>query len=136
MTSRLNHILLIDDSDDDNEFHEIVLHDGDFAQHVTTVTSAEKALAFFSANKHQLPELIFLDAMMPRINGFELIQKFKQIIEAERITSLPKIILLSGIYYPSLEDITTNADYKNLVAGYRIKPLTRNMVTEILQTNF
>ncbi len=136
MKKQLRNILLVDDSDEDNEFHEIVIHDGAFAEKITIFTTAEKALAYFESKPNPLPELVFLDGMMPRISGFELVGQIRNLLAEREPANWPKIFLLSGSYNPEMDKILNNPDYRNLVLGYRIKPLTRNMLIEILATHF
>ncbi len=133
MPEKLLHILLVDDSDEDNEFHEIAIKQSGLARNVTTITSAEAALSFLEHSTSDLPDLIFLDAMMPRINGFELIGKINDLLTQKNIepNEFPAIYLLSGSYNPEMDRVLQNKQYAALVKGYRIKPLTAAMVTAI-----
>ncbi|MBP6732698.1 MAG: response regulator [Chitinophagales bacterium] len=133
MPEKLLHILLVDDSDEDNEFHEIAIKQSGLARNVTTITSAEAALSFLEQSTSNLPDLIFLDAMMPRINGFELIGKISDLLTQKNIelNEFPAIYLLSGSYNPEMDRVLQNKLYEALVKGYRIKPLTAAMVAAI-----
>ncbi|HLP50861.1 MAG TPA: response regulator [Chitinophagales bacterium] len=137
----LEHVLLIDDSVEDNEFHEIVIKGAAVARHLTCITDAVKAIDFFkqavNGPEAAFPQLIFLDIMMPKVDGFELITKLRQIIaEAKHPVRMPCIYILSGAYNPVIETYLQNPGYNDLVVGYRLKPLTKTMLNEIVQKHF
>lgn len=129
----MKHILLIDDSEEDNEFHELAIAEAGIDCTVSVNTSAEAGLKFLENSLEDLPGLIFIDAMMPRINGFELVEKINNLLKSKNVPpdNVPAIYLLSGSYNPALEKIMQNNDYGVLVKGYRIKPLTAAMVKAI-----
>jgi CheY-like chemotaxis protein len=136
------HILLIDDSPEDNEFHEIVITGAGVTQKLSCITDAVKAVEFFKqeisdGDSNSFPQLIFLDIMMPKISGFELLNKLRLLLAGAggRIKK-PAIYILSGAYNPVIDDYLQNPDYNDLVLGYKIKPLTKTMVTEIIDKHF
>jgi hypothetical protein len=75
--------------------------------------------------------------MMPKISGFELLNKLRLLLAGAggRIKK-PAIYILSGAYNPVIDDYLQNPDYNDLVLGYKIKPLTKTMVTEIIDKHF
>lgn len=69
--------------------------------------------------QNQLPDFIILDINMPRINGWEVLQKLNQ-----QLINLPVVMLTSSID-PSDQ---RKADDEPLVKGFMIKPLTGDML--------
>ena len=70
--------MLIDDDDDDNFFHQMVLNEVDVANKVQVAESAFEALDYLREGK-QIPELIFLDINMPKMNGWEFLNEYKKL---------------------------------------------------------
>ena len=138
MSKALKHIALIDDGEEDNEFHALAIKKAGFNCTISVRTSAESGLAFIEEWINDLPDLIFLDAMMPRINGFEMVGKIDALLASKNVevSSRPKIYLLSGSYNPEMDRVLQNKEYETLVKGYRIKPLTAAMLLDIVKTNF
>lgn len=91
------HILLIEDNHVhvmliEKAFHEI----GSFNYTFTTVENGYRAMQFFNMlrdnPKANLPDLIFLDLEMPKVNGFEVLQFIKSTPYLKHIP----VLILSG----------------------------------------
>jgi len=130
MTKKLNCILLVDDNDADNEYHQIVINRMGITDNICLAENGEEALAFLKKENQLLPELIFLDINMPRMNGWEFLEEYKKLdIDKKRV-----IILM----------LTTSANPADLerakkieeVTGFQVKPLTAAMLTEIIESYF
>lgn len=136
----LNQIMLVDDNEADNEFHQIVLEKSKFAKQVNAFSDAREALEYLKQcvnTSAALPDLIFLDILMPRTDGFELLAEFKKILAANPDSKRKiKICFLSGNYDPMMEIYLNSPNYDDLVLGYRFKPLTQKMLIEILEKYF
>lgn len=138
----IGHILLIDDNSEDNEFHEIVIISTGISQKLTCISDAVKAVdilknSICANNGSDFPQLIFLDTMMPKLNGFELLDKLNRLLaKTELSISKPVVYILTGAYNPTIDDYLKNPDYNDLVYGYKIKPLTKTMVREIAEKHF
>ncbi len=76
MKPLLREVMLIDDSDADNFFHEMLIERSGLAQVVRVFDWAEKALDWLSGNPEHDVDLILLDINMPRMNGFEFLDAF------------------------------------------------------------
>lgn len=66
------HILLVDDEDDCNFVTKLVLKKAGYSGKLTCYTAPEEAIDHLRRGE-DLPDLMFVDINMPRMNGFELI---------------------------------------------------------------
>ena len=80
-------ILIVDDSDDVQEFCQIILQNKYELHSAANVKEAEDFLA------HDKPDLILLDIYMPRVDGLMLAEQIKA---DPRLSDIP-IIMMSGL---------------------------------------
>ncbi len=126
--------MLIDDSEHDNFFHERVIRKADASKEVVVFQSARKGLDFLRTrddHNDMHPELIFLDVNMPGMDGWEFLVEYAKL--EERFRSQVVVIMLSHSENP--ED-ATKAQASGVAAEFRTKPLTEELLAEILQTYF
>lgn len=111
---KLPAILLIeDDTIERMKFHRTIKKAG-FENQVFETTNGEEALESLTKNQ-KLPDLIFLDLNMPRVNGLE----FLKIIKAnEQLRHIPCIVITTSNYDKDLLE-----SYRLGIAGYIVKPL-------------
>jgi response regulator of citrate/malate metabolism len=126
---KIRKALIIDDSIMDCMINEHILHQSNFAEIIDIKYSAATALAYLRdhiANPKNLPDLIFLDLMMPEKDGFDFIKSFGE---------------LDGIihYYCSIIVLSSNLDYIDyqrslaspFVSNYLKKPLNIEELVQI-----
>ncbi len=128
MDSKYKTVLLIDDSYIDNLINRKILESSQFADEIVVMDSPVKAIEYLDKcyDEHMMPEIIFLDIRMPEMNGFEFLQKIKQIggVNSADI----KIYVLSSSLDPNdLKKIETN----NLITKFIGKPLTVRALEDI-----
>ncbi|KAB1065998.1 response regulator [Salibacter halophilus] len=87
-----------------------------------TIDYTDPEIAFRELDNHN-PDIIFLDLMMPRLNGWEFLDRMK----SQKI-ELPVVILSSST---SPEDFSRAEQYNN-VLDYFTKPLQRDDIEKLL----
>ena len=135
----LNLIMLVDDNDADNEYHEMVIKNCAITKRLISVTNAQDALAYlgscFSDEGMALPDMMFVDINMPRVNGFEMLDKLRALPDPYNRRGSMKILMLTGSFNPD-DYNRANKQYMDLITGFRVKPLTDTMFLKIIQTYF
>jgi len=81
---------------------------------ITEAKTAEKALSILDDGSY-IPDIIFLDLNMPKINGIEFLSLLKK---DDRLNHIPTIILTTSNNKKDLLDC-----YKLGISGYILKPL-------------
>lgn len=111
------HILIIDDSA--TQRHELKCMLEENGHQTSTAESGEQGIEFA---RKLLPDLIFMDVVMPGVNGFQATRKLSQIPETSKI---PVVI------------ITTKSEQTDKVwanrqgaKGYLVKPLNKAILLE------
>ncbi len=131
MKKKLGCILLIDDNNADNYFHQIVIKQMNITEQIAIATDGVEALEYLTKENQTPPELIFLDINMPRMNGWEFLEKYKHLDPKQKSQTV--IVMLTTSAHPSdLEKAKHTAE----VNGYQVKPLTEEMLNEILAKHF
>ena len=132
MTKKINCILLVDNDHDDNFFSEWIIKKGDFANIIIAKESGKEALAYLrqeKADKIHL-DLIFLDINMPGMDGWEFLKEYDK-LDKKRQRSIVIILTTSN-------DPNEKARAKTIktISEFRTKPMTKEMVSEIIETHF
>lgn len=134
MKKKLNCILLVDDDDDCNFFHQRLLNKMNCTEKIHIVNNGEEALNYIISNldsKKDNPDLIFLDINMPKMNGWEFLERYKEIGSINKGKIL--LIMLTTSLNPDDENKAKN--YKD-VKGYYEKYLDQESINEILSKYF
>ncbi len=127
MNEQLNCIMLIDDDEDDNFFHRIVVEESGFAKSIKISETAVEALEWFQS-ADRLPDLLFLDLNLPKMNGWE----FAEELEKLNLPQRPVIIMLTTSYSPF--DKQKAVQFK--INGFETKPLDKEKLRDILKKFF
>jgi CheY-like chemotaxis protein len=131
MKKKLNCILLVDDDHEDNFYHEIIIKKMNITNSIQVARNGLEALDFLKKDNQVIPELIFLDVNMPKMNGWEFLAEYKHLNPNQKAKIT--IVMLTTSANP---DDVKKAEEIADVNGYRSKPLSVQMLTEILNTYF
>lgn len=139
MKDKLNCVLLVEDNVSDNFLHKRVLEKAGIAHHIAITENGQEALEYLAsntdsngtANPCQTPELILLDINMPVMDGWEFIEEYEK--RYSGLKSNRAIILLTTSSNPSDK---TKAEELLGSDHFKFKPLTLEMLDEILQKHF
>ncbi|OGX19176.1 MAG: hypothetical protein A2Y04_05390 [Omnitrophica WOR_2 bacterium GWC2_45_7] len=124
-------ILLVDDNDADIKITERAFKRAKFRNNLFVACDGQEALdfifrqgAFQDKDKYPTPDVILLDINMPKLNGFEVLQRLKSNGEFNYI---PVVMLTSS---RSQEDIFRS--YSQGAASYIQKPVEYENFTQII----
>ncbi|MCX6199770.1 MAG: response regulator [Bacteroidetes bacterium] len=129
MQRKLKRVLLVDD--DANHIQERLIKKHGFAENIDKVWNGIEALEYLNrcvAQHDPLPEIIFLDLNMPKMDGWAFLEKYSQLgVEVKKKIEL--IILTSSINPDDAERASRNPEVK----GYKNKFLDKQQLEEILK---
>ena len=131
MKRKLDCILLVDDSQEDNRFHQIIINKMDIANRIEFALNGQEALTYLTKENQIPPELIFLDINMPRMNGWEFLEQYKYLDPVQKARVVIMILTTSA----NPDDIKKAKEIED-VTGFETKPLTKEMMTGILNRHF
>tara|TARA_R110000850_G_scaffold27268_12_gene77143 strand:+ start:2886 stop:3320 length:435 start_codon:yes stop_codon:yes gene_type:complete len=138
LMKRISCILLIDDSEADNLFHRIIIEESGLCDQIKVAENGERGLeyirkSFDAGNDDQYPRanLILLDINMPRMNGFEFLEAYRELPEEVK----------SGIIIAMLTTSLNPADRERALAtgeirDFQIKPLSVEVLGGIAEMFF
>ncbi|MEO8764032.1 MAG: response regulator [Ginsengibacter sp.] len=130
MKKRLNCVMLIDDDEDDNYFHQVVLKKMDFANHIEIAEGGPEALDYLKREK-DVPDIIFLDINMPGMNGWDFLEEYKKLTASQKKSVI--IIMLTTSISPLDKK---NAENIPEISSFYSKPMTQEMLLDILDQYF
>jgi CheY-like chemotaxis protein len=126
-TPRYPVVMLVDDNELDNFINKKLLENEKFADNVLVHQSAQSALDELKRlSPDQLPKIIFLDIMMPHMDGFGFLEELNKV--DDKIKSVCKVIMLSTS--ESFKDLN-RANQSRLVYKFLNKPLNKLVLDAI-----
>lgn len=134
MEPQLSCVMLIDDNESDNFFHELTIENSNCAKKIISFDLAQNALAYLKNIEEPdyiQPDIIFLDLNMPRMNGWEFLEVYEKLDDA--IKSRMVIIMLTTSL--NLDD-RERAKQFSAIKEYRNKPLTEEYMEELVHKYF
>ncbi len=131
MKKKLNRILLVDYDHEDCYFHQIVIDKMYITDSVVEAKNGLEALDFLHKEGGPTPELIFLDINMPRMNGWEFLEEYKNLDPTRKA----RIVIMMLTTSANPDDLRKAKEIVD-VTGFKTKPLSVEMLTEMLETYF
>lgn len=117
-------IYLIDDDEIQNLINTKVISIVAEGIQVKAFTSAETALSALKEKVDGLPDMIFLDINMPKMNGWDFLDAYQQVEDKVKVYMLSSSI--------NSKDIQKSETYE-VVNGFICKPLVVEKLSEILK---
>lgn len=133
MKKKLNCILLVDDDAATNVYNSAIVKSADITERIEVRANGESALEFLSSTEdgdHPRPALIFLDVNMPGMDGWEFLEKYHELPEAQKGKIV--VFMLTTSLDPNDELKSTKMGAK----GFIRKPLTPELVRELAMKHF
>jgi len=138
MIKKVNCILLVDDNVADNDFHKIIIEEVGAAELVRVAENGIEALdyllnkgKFSNVADNPIPDLIFLDINMPRMNGFEFMESYEKLDEDHKAKFV--VVMLTTSINP--EDEEKAKKFSDL-QGFLNKPLNEDSLLQVLEEYF
>jgi len=122
-------IILIDDNEADNVFHEIMIRRGGFTGELLIFEDAAEALIFLQSDPLSAPTCIFLDINMPLMDGFEFARQATPLLNGK---STAKLMMLTSSDAPRDRQIASEMP---LIQDFITKPLTVQNVRDLLSAS-
>ena len=127
-------VLLVDDNKIDAILNKKVLEKDGFTEIVHVYNSAAKALEYLESIANNpdeyIPSLIFVDMMMPDLNGFQFIEKFNTL--SDTIKDASKIVFMSGslLSQDQLDRLSKNQSVIKFIS----KPIDKTSLEAVLNS--
>jgi CheY-like chemotaxis protein len=122
-------VMVIDDNPVDRYVAERIFKKHGFAEETVCMESAKEGLAYLLSLKDtpaQLPHLIFLDIMMPEMNGFEFLEVYETLPEVIKTNCI--ILMLTTSMH---EEDQYKANQNPYVNRFLNKPLLPPALKEL-----
>ena len=121
-------IMLIDDDEGTNFLHKLIIEEANCCDELLIFDDALEALNSLKAPTPRVPNLIFLDINMPRMNGWQFLEEYKLLPPYQH--TKPQVVMLTTSINPI--DKQNSANYEEII-DFLNKPLSIKTLRGILQ---
>lgn len=131
---RLNIVLLIDDDEPTNFLNELIISQLNCTESIVAVQSGQEAIDFLCTEKggtFPKPDLMLLDINMPGMNGWEFLEKYERLDDAQKGNVI--IMMLTTSLNP---DDEAKANGIKDIKSFMKKPLTKEGFQAVLEQYF
>lgn len=126
--------MAIDDDEATNYFTRVMLEDAGCAHHIKLMAGGQEALDYLQKSSEDdaacpSPDLIFLDVNMPAMNGWEFLEKYKEVHGKKRVI----VVMLTTSLFPADK---SRAEKMPEIMAFENKPLTEEKISAIVERFF
>ncbi len=121
-------IIHIDDDIDDREMFHDAIELIDAGITCFQFENCSKAIEFVTKSKI-LPDLMFIDINMPKMNGYECVDRMREIADKQNIA----IVMLSTAFNPAQQTNSTNSELRYLKKSTRLSELVQAIKDILLE---
>ena len=133
MKDTINSIMIIDDNEFDNFYHQRIINNNNFAKNVILKEHGNDALTFIKKYQNKIPDIILLDINMPILNGWEFLAEYNKL--QDNLKS--KLIIIMKFTDEEINlEIIDNLKSSGIIIEFRSKPITKEIFEEILFSYF
>lgn len=136
--AKINRVLLIDDSESLNLLHEAILSKHEIANEIVSKTSVNEAIDYLERGdngKPSKPNLIFLDVEMPTENGFDFLERYKEL--SREVVDIKNTVIVIVSKNLTTENFTKFKSYQLLGVEYQVrKPFDEYDLEDLLLESF
>ncbi len=126
---KVNSIMLIDDDAATNFYHKIIIQRLNCSNRIEVFDDATEALQYLE-NAEELPDIIFLDINMPKMNGWEFIEEIVKNGMNEILNDSTIVVLTTSLNSNDKE----KALKYGIISDFRLKPLTKETLLEVMDS--
>lgn len=134
MAKKVDCVLLVDDDDEDNFIHSRVIRRSEQVDKIRIANHGLQALEYLNnegrfadKTENPRPNIIFLDINMPRMNGFEFLEKYI-LLEGDKKAEICIVMLTTSRNPDDMHKAQSIAE----VSSFTTKPLTQDMLSEVI----
>ena len=130
-SAAVDKVLLVDDDKVTNLMHSRLIRQAALAGHIDIATDGEAALQYLKGmlNAHASPpEIILLDVNMPRMNGFEFLEEYRNLPETMR-NAQDVVMLSTSVLHEDHQRAETDPNVREFV----VKPIRKHGLQAIFE---